>query len=296
MNPFAPPERTTPSLSEPDPAIRPMSVVAAAAWSVLAVLLSVSLASVAIAALATRAPGLYVVQFLSAFGCQLVATLVALVMIHRAYAPRIPIRALIGIRATHPGFYAIALVLAVSLQLCAGPLYDAILSKYPTSIEDEHQLTHVFTRAGSAGQIALGAVIVAVGPLIEEIFYRGALFSPLRRRYRAPAVIALTSLFFAVAHPEWQLFLPIGIVGLAMGLIRSESGSLLPAFVLHAAFNATTLLSGSAPDGSGAAAGQPVPLVVIVMAPVVTLLLLGLAHRLGQTSELARAARGKDER
>src|SRR5262245_21816362 len=99
MNLFAPPSTALPPPTEPGRSIRPMSVLAAAGWAVLTVLLSISLASLLAAAFPIGPSRLHVLQFVSAFGCQLVATLLALVLIHRTYTPHIPIRELVGVRA-----------------------------------------------------------------------------------------------------------------------------------------------------------------------------------------------------
>jgi hypothetical protein len=271
---------------------RPMSIQAAVVWAIVTVLIWLFF-SIPAQTIPVEAP---VYQFICVFCAQLLAMVTAVVLLRRTYAPGVPVREFVGIRMTHPGFYLLALGLAFSLQVTAGVLYDAIVTKYPTSTEGARRLTQLFTRESAPGQLVLGSIIVALGPFLEEIFYRGALFLPLHKGHRANVAIFVTSLLFAAAHLEWQIVLPLATVGLAMGLIRSASGSLLPAIVLHAAFNGTTLLAGSVSDP--AAPGDPpqVPVMLIVMAPLITLSLLGLAYALGQKSALARNARVKDDR
>jgi membrane protease YdiL (CAAX protease family) len=80
-----------------------------------------------------------------------------------------------------------------------------------------------------------------VGPVVEEVFFRGAILRSLRRGHASGLTLLATSLLFAAAHLDPRNFLPDFLGGLAMGYVRLWSGSLWPAILLHAAFN-----SGSA--------------------------------------------------
>ena len=41
----------------------------------------------------------------------------------------------------------------------------------------------------------------------------------------------LAAALFALVHLEWQLFLPIGFVGMVLAFVRYRSGSIVPTFV-----------------------------------------------------------------
>ena len=96
-------------------------------------------------------------------------------------------------------------------------------------------------------QIFLLATIAA--PIVEEIMFRGVLFSHLRgamRAWHASVGIVLaaliSSVIFAAIHPQGLIFIP-PLAGLGIGfcLCREWSGSLVPAMVAHAVSNGLVL-------------------------------------------------------
>jgi membrane protease YdiL (CAAX protease family) len=120
--------------------------------------------------------------------------------------------------------------------------------------------------------------------------FHGGIFRGLRRQHSATATVLGISLFFALAHREPRNFLPDLLGGLAMGYVRSVTGSLWPAILLHAAFNTTsailTLVSGPEVDVL-----TPWQNVVAALASVALLALFG---RIARRSEVCAAWRDAD--
>ena len=93
--------------------------------------------------------------------------------------------------------------------------------------------------------IALSNAVAA--PIIEEIMFRGALYSHLRGTVfkRIPVVSilvsAITSSFiFAVIHPQGMLFIPaLGGMAVSYCLYRELRGSLIASMVAHGIHNGT---------------------------------------------------------
>lgn len=158
------------------------------------------------------------------FGCQAVATLLALFFILRLYAPDQSIRDVLGIRPTHFAFFPLAALLGAVVQIPANGVYDLISRRFPPA-EPREQALQEELAGGIPTRILFFVILALAGPLLEEVFFRGALFRPLRRRYDAVSVVALTSVLFALAHLEWQIMVPIGLVGVSLGVLRSASGS-----------------------------------------------------------------------
>jgi membrane protease YdiL (CAAX protease family) len=82
---------------------------------------------------------------------------------------------------------------------------------------------------------------VVLGPLLEEIVYRG-LFLQLARRYLRTAVaVALSSIAFGATHfpGGLPLMLLAGTMGVVLASIALRSGSLYASFLAHAGFNFT---------------------------------------------------------
>jgi hypothetical protein len=90
-------------------------------------------------------------------------------------------------------------------------------------------------------------------PLVEELLFRGVVQGEFARFHRLrggwfgfSAANALTAAAFAAAHlvnqpPLWAL--PTFFPALLFGWIRDRSGSVIPAVVLHAAFNGAFFLA-----------------------------------------------------
>jgi membrane protease YdiL (CAAX protease family) len=93
--------------------------------------------------------------------------------------------------------------------------------------------------------VAVFAVIL--GPMFEELVFRGFL-QPLFSRSSAARGLILTSALFSVLHGAqnewlWQYLLLLFFAGLAFGLVRQRTGSTAAAFLLHMGFNLTPLTS-----------------------------------------------------
>jgi len=280
----SPSDPPPPSEGEPrQPA--PMTIVAAVGWACGVTFGWIFLNS---ATLSIRPGSTY--DLVTRFGCQAIAYLFGLFLILRVHAPDASIRDVVGLRATHPAFYPLAILLGAAVEVPADGLYEAIARRFPPGIEDK--FPEVF-RASTAPQRAVYALlIVVVGPLLEEVFFRGALFRLLTRRYAFDTVILVTAILFAVAHLEPQMFLPIGVVGLAMAFLRHASGSIVPSFLLHASFNGVSFaLTVRAAPGAPELGFSTT---FVAAAFGAALLLLGAAHLVGARSALATRARGLD--
>lgn len=97
-------------------------------------------------------------------------------------------------------------------------------------------------------RIVFAVWIVLGAPIGEEILFRGMLWGALeKRRARAPlawswlghrwVVLVLTAVLFAVWHREWWRLAVLVCGGLALGVARMRSGSVLASATAHAVNN-----------------------------------------------------------
>lgn len=94
---------------------------------------------------------------------------------------------------------------------------------------------------GVWGWVWVGFSAVLLAPFLEEVLFRGLLFSALRKNLREMWAMGITSLLFLLLHLE-QYSYPPGLVLLlllafALTWLRARSGSLWPAVLLHMGFN-----------------------------------------------------------
>ena len=97
---------------------------------------------------------------------------------------------------------------------------------------------------GPLGLPLFGIFSVILGPVTEELAFRGFFMPLLIRALGAPAGIILTALPFALLHgPEyawaWQYVLLIGAAGAAFGWVRYGTGSTLASAMMHSTYNLT---------------------------------------------------------
>jgi len=103
----------------------------------------------------------------------------------------------------------------------------------------------------NVNQLAAALVLIAIiGPLAEELIFRGLLLDWLKKRINVWAAALILSALFSLLHNNGFKLGAIGAlafgVRMALGLVSSvfaiRSSSLRPSFVLHATFNGIACL------------------------------------------------------
>jgi membrane protease YdiL (CAAX protease family) len=92
--------------------------------------------------------------------------------------------------------------------------------------------------------ILIAVFAVTLGPLMEELFFRGFLYPVLARRFGMVIGIFLTAIGFGVMHLaqygySWASVLLIFVVGMVLGVVRAKKDSVAAGFVVHMAYNGT---------------------------------------------------------
>jgi membrane protease YdiL (CAAX protease family) len=92
------------------------------------------------------------------------------------------------------------------------------------------------------GPFVANFVAVAVAaPIVEELMYRGAGIT-LLERFGTLAAVVLTALAFGLAHGLVLALPALVLFGLVTAWLRLRTRSVLPPMLVHAAFNATSLI------------------------------------------------------
>jgi membrane protease YdiL (CAAX protease family) len=127
-----------------------------------------------------------------------------------------------------------ALALAMLMYLL-GLLFERTLPNGETEFER-------LLRLGAAVRIAIALLAVLTAPMVEEVIYRGVLYSALERRWGwVTGVVVVTLLFAAVHVPQYAnsmaALAAILSLSLVLTLLRAATGQLLPCVVTHMIFN-----------------------------------------------------------
>ncbi len=107
---------------------------------------------------------------------------------------------------------------------------------------DEQGLTPDGWDSSRAGAYAANFLAIAlVGPVVEELLYRGAGLSLLLRFGPWIAVVA-TAICFGLGHGLVLALPALVVFGLVTAVVRLRTDSVYPAMLVHCAFNATSLI------------------------------------------------------
>ena len=156
---------------------------------------------------------------------------------HKPLGKAAGLRRCSGWTAAFSAFAALGLFVAINLALTLLPA--VWLSDY----NDHMELLL------STGLIPALSIAVA-GPLAEELMFRGVIQTRLEQAMPVWAAVVLQAVLFDVVHGTPVQMAYAFLLGLVFGFLRSRTGSILPGFAAHAAFNAMNdplgLISGAA--------------------------------------------------
>jgi len=80
-------------------------------------------------------------------------------------------------------------------------------------------------------------MVVILGPVVEEIFFRGFTYNAIKKRWGVRSAMALTAVVFAGLHANLIGFLPIAALGFLLAYVYEKTGSLIPSITIHILHN-----------------------------------------------------------
>ena len=107
--------------------------------------------------------------------------------------------------------------------------------------QQETELERIL-RSSRTAAILTAIVASTTAPLVEEIIYRGILYSALQRVTGAALAVTIVTLLFAGLHvlqywPNFGAISAITLLSLVLTVIRARTGRLLPCYMIHLVFN-----------------------------------------------------------
>lgn len=101
--------------------------------------------------------------------------------------------------------------------------------------------------------VVAAAIIGGIGPIAEELFFRGYVQTRLRKRWGNAIAIIISAIAFGVFHLDLIQSIFAAAMGVALGYIAERSGSIYPAIVGHVFNNLVAVFISrfiQAPDDS----------------------------------------------
>lgn len=135
-------------------------------------------------------------------------------------------------------------------------LYAAVLAAasalVPSLNVDQKQELGFDNATSSTISLALTFIsLVVLPPIVEEVVFRGFIFTGLRNKFKPLSAALITSIIFAVAHLQigngkpllWVAALDTFILSLVLCYLRNKTDSLWPGIFLHALKNGIAFTS-----------------------------------------------------
>jgi membrane protease YdiL (CAAX protease family) len=146
------------------------------------------------------------------------------------------------------GFWS---TLGIAIALVIGGLgvnYAYFEALSAVGIEPETDIEEIFQSPGPLITIAVLSLLFA--PFMEEVFYRGFVFSGVRARWGLAWAALASGLLFGVSHignpAGLYLIPPVTIIGAMFACAYAYSGSIVTSLLAHFLFNSFALGAGIA--------------------------------------------------
>lgn len=108
---------------------------------------------------------------------------------------------------------------------------------FPSAASSYAGLMDAITKGGLAF-ITVGII----GPIVEEIIFRGAILNELNRKYNITIAIIVQALLFGLIHMNLIQSTYAFVIGLLLGLLVAATKSIWPGIVGHILMNSSSLL------------------------------------------------------
>jgi len=136
-----------------------------------------------------------------------------------------------------------AVLLAVALQPLARQLEQAVLWLYPLPESVGDQMARYLAVLQHVPLWQLILVLALVPAVCEELAFRGFILSGFRQSGAKWRAIVWTAVLFGLSHPVLQQSLVSATLGVVIGLLAWNTGSLLPCAAFHFTHNALMVAS-----------------------------------------------------
>jgi membrane protease YdiL (CAAX protease family) len=177
----------------------------------------------------------------------LITATVTLILARRRWPALWPLSAPPGFgfaRPSQAGYYALAFALGLMLPFLGGLLTQWFAQGHEVS----QDIKDLGASASPLLRLPLALLVVTLGPLVEELLFRGVLLSAALRYAPSGVAIFITAALFACVHlPDlgflWYALPNLLVLGAVLAWLRLASGSVWPAVLAHGVNNALAVVS-----------------------------------------------------
>ena len=148
----------------------------------------------------------------------------------------------IGFRPVKPWILLVMLPLTLPLLVLTGILAELTVRLFGEVPGPADQLGVPSAGLSVTDFVVSFLVVVVIGPVVEEIVFRGILYQVLRARKGIAFGLIISSLTFAIIHFIPILLAVFLVMGIAFALVTELTKSIYPAILLHALNNGVSIV------------------------------------------------------
>jgi hypothetical protein len=142
-----------------------------------------------------------------------------------------------------PAFFVLAIVAGLAIPMLGGAMTRLFAGSHAVT-QDIRQLG---TQTALVFRIPLTVLLVSLGPLVEELLFRGVLLSALLRRWHVGWAVSISSLAFVTMHlpglqMQWYALPGLLLLAVVLAWLRLQSRSIWPSVLTHAINNALAVM------------------------------------------------------
>lgn len=170
------------------------------------------------------------------------AVCVGWVAVRGAQVPEVPaVRRLLGVTRPGPRHVLLGLgygvVAFVVLQLGLGVALTTLIELLGREVPPVQETVQEAVRSSGSTSLVVALGVVVLGPVGEELLYRGVLYQALARHVSGWPAIGLTGLAFGLTHFEPLVVVLTFPLGMLLAWLVRRHGTLVVPIAAHMAFN-----------------------------------------------------------
>lgn len=254
---------------------------AAMVWTIIALFLDIFFIGMSES---SRAGASY--DLVSRTACQAIAYSVVLFGILRVHEPETSIRHILGLRAPSPLALVLALALGAALSLPSSFLDNLLDARFPRPAEETEALERILSVPTLGKRIALVATLAVIQPALDELFFRGALFTPLRRTRTVETVIVASAALETLGTLNPRAMVTLLVATLVFAWLRAATGSIWPSIVARMAYFGVEVV----PIALGRPSTKPTHVLLLASGTIAVIALLGIAWLARRRATMAATA------
>lgn len=134
------------------------------------------------------------------------------------------------------------LIISYPAMIVVSYIFGYILESFGYPKETQEAIDMLLNSGSDPERWLMYASVVAVAPICEEFVFRGGVYRFLHGRLPLVAAATISGALFSLMHFNLYSFAPLTALGVGLALAYRESGSIVSAIALHAAFNLITTI------------------------------------------------------